>query len=98
MSQLSMDASAVSGVVSTSRALIGSSDITRQEFVDIDGNCWDILVFGIASTGEVIGLTWSCHEMGVTRALSRGVIQEADIDTVVVALEVARLGIEAVGL
>lgn len=98
MSQLSMDAAAVSGVIGTSRALIGSSDITRQEYVDTVGLRWDILVYAVAATGEVTGITWSCHVRGVSRALSRGVIQEAGIDTVRDALEVGRLAIEAVGL
>lgn len=98
MSQLSMDAAAVSGIVETKRALIGSVDMTRQVFVDRDGCRWDIVVVGLARNGEVTGLTWSCYQHGVSRALSKGVIQEAGIDTVFDALDVARLAIEAVGL
>lgn len=98
MSQTSMDAVASSGIIETKSALIGRDSITRQVFVDNDGNRWDILVFAVAANGEVYGVTWSCHREGTSRALSKGVIQEAEIDTVFDALEVARLGIEAVGL
>lgn len=98
MSQTRMDAVAASGIVLTQRALIGSDDITRQVFIDTDGCRWDILVFAKTATGEVQSVQWSCHEHGQSRALSRGVLQEAQIDTVMDALEVARLGIEAVRL
>jgi hypothetical protein len=95
MSQMSMDAAVVSGIMSTERALIHGADIVRQDYVATDGGCWVLLVFS-DSTNGIFAITWFCHVTGQSRALSKGVIQEAGIDTVFDALDTARLAVEAV--
>jgi hypothetical protein len=96
MSQLSMDKAAVTGILDTERALIRNGEVTRQRFVDERGQTWDIVTYVHLPAGELQWVVWKRHEDSASlRALVRGTLEEAGIETVADALDTARFAIGA---